>query len=347
MTFDARQRLATLEDAAPAYLAVAIENIRREYPYMPWMVVTGPGPLPSHRELHPAFFGSFDWHSCVEMYWVAVRLVRLFPGLENGAAARFAIDALLTRENIATERAFFDNPAHRSFERPYGWGWLLTLQAEFDAWDDPDGHRWAGILRPLSLDIAERYVSWLPMLTYPQRTGMHANTAFGILRALDFAESQAEAGDVTLLDALVAAARRFFEDDADYPAHYEPSGADFLSPALAETELMIRIVPEKSFSTWLDRFLPHLASGNPAALFQPAIVSDQTDGQIAHLAGLNLSRSASFLAIARALPDGDNRRDRLTDAAEHHAETSLGSVTGGDYMVEHWLAAYATLLLTA
>ena len=155
------------------------------------------------------------------------------------------------------------------------------------------------------------------------------------------------AGDVTLLDALVAAARRFFEHDANYPAHYEPSGADFLSPALAEAELMSRILPERSFAAWLDRFLPHLASGNPAALFQPAIVSDQTDGQIAHLAGLNLSRSASFLAIAQALPDGDDRRDRLTDAAAIHAEASLGRVTGGDYMVEHWLAAYATLLLTA
>ena len=192
MTFDAGQRQAILEDAATAYVTVAIENIQREYPHMPWMVVTGAGPLPSHRELHPAFFGSFDWHSCVEMYWVAVRLNRLFPGLENGAAARFAIDALLTGEHIANERAFFDNPDHRSFERPYGWGWLLTLQAELDAWDDPDGQRWAGILRPLSLDIAGRYVSWLPLLTYPQRMGMHANTAFGILRALDFAESQAD-----------------------------------------------------------------------------------------------------------------------------------------------------------
>jgi hypothetical protein len=346
MAFDAQTRHALLRGRANEWIALAVDNIEREYPYMPWMVVEGPGTLPSHRGLHPTFFGSFDWHSCVEMYWVAVRLMRLVPETEAENRARNVISGLLTDDHIAIERAFLTAPATRNFERPYGWGWLLALQAELAGWDDPAGEDWAATLRPLAQTIAESLVGWLPLLTYPQRIGMHANTAFALLRSLDFAESQATAGDPSLLEAIHAAANRFFLADTDYPAHYEPSGADFLSAGLCEAELMSRILGAERFPDWLTSFLPGLVRAEPPQLFTPAIVSDGSDGQIAHLAGLNLSRSASFLSIAAALPTDDVRVAPLEDAARVHAEAALDSVSGSHYMLEHWLAAYATLLLT-
>ncbi len=346
MTFDAASRQAFLQHHAADYVNLAIQNIEREYPYMPWMVVDSPGTLPSHRELHPTFFGSFDWHSCVEMYWTAVRLLRLFPNHTPQTEARQAISTLLTDEHIGIEAAFFTNPAYRGFERPYGWGWLLALQAELDRWDDPDGRRWATTLKPLSGVIARNLVTWLPLLTYPQRTGVHQNTAFALLSAQDHAADLANAGESTLHDAIREAGLRFFASDTDYPARYEPSGADFLSAALSEAELMSRLLPPGDFAAWLDRFLPDLASAQPRQLFTPAEVSDGSDGQLAHLAGLNLSRAASFLAIANVLGASDLRVEALQDAAEVHANASLGSVSGSGYMLEHWLAAYATLLLT-
>jgi len=347
MSFTAQVRHAMLVERANEWIDLAVDNIEREYPYMPWMVVEGPGPLPSHRELHPTFFGSFDWHSCVEMYWVAVRLMRLVPGTAAEARARRAISNLLTDDHIGVENAFLTAPATRNFERPYGWGWLLALQSELEGWDDGDGRRWATTLRPLATTISTSFVHWLPLLTYPQRIGMHANTAFALLRSLDFAESQAHSGDTSLREAIDEAANRFFREDVDYPARYEPSGADFLSAALTEADLMRYLLDGETFPSWLDSFLPDLAISEPHQLFMPAIVSDGSDGQIAHLAGLNLSRAASFLSIAGALPVDDARRQVLEDAAHVHADAALASVSGSHYMLEHWLAAYATLLLTA
>jgi hypothetical protein len=344
MSFDAQTRHAILVDRANEWINLAVDNIEREYPYMPWMVVEGPGVLPSHRDLHPTFFGSFDWHSCVEMYWVAVRLMRLVPGTTAETRARTLISTLLTDDHIAVEHAFFTAPATRNFERPYGWGWLLGLQTELDGWNDVDGRRWATTLRPLAETISSSFVAWLPLLTYPQRIGMHANTAFALLRSLPFAESRSAGGDASLRDAIHEAATRFYLGDVDYPARYEPSGADFLSAALTEAELMSQILQREAFVAWLDSFLPGLASVEPYQLFTPAIVSDGSDGQIAHLAGLNLSRSASFLGIAASLPPDDNRVTVMEQAARVHA--ALDAVSGSHYMLEHWLAAYATLLLT-
>lgn len=347
MAFDRETRLGLLREHAADYVNIAIRNILREFPHMPYFVANGPGPYPGHRELHPAFFGCFDWHSCVEMYWVTIRLMRMFPDAVNARDARDTISSLLIPEHIAKEIAFFTSPDHGSVERPYGWGWLLTLTDELERWrGDSDAERWAAALRPLVDVLASKLVAWLPKLTYPQRLGMHANTAFGLLRSLGFAESRADNGDTGLRDAIQQAAHRFFDRDTDYPAHYEPSGADFLSAALAEAELMSRLMTRDAFSAWLERFLPSLGDGRPASLFMPATVSDESDGQIAHLAGLNLSRGASFVAIAEHLPEDDYRILHLLDAAERHGAASLPSVSGSDYMVEHWLAAYATLLLS-
>ena len=346
MPFARDERLSLLGARADLYTATALDTITREYPYMPYLIVTEPGPIPSHRELHPAFFGSFDWHSCVEMHWVIVRLLRRFPESVVSATARAALNDLLTDEHLATEVAFFANPNHRGLERPYGWSWLLTLAHELATWDDPDGRRWSVAVAPLADVLMANIIAWLPKLTYPQRIGVHTNTAFGLSRCLDFAQRRADQGEAALSEAIDAAARRWFLADTDYPAHYEPSGADFLSAALSEAELMLRLLDPAEFPGWLQRFLPGLVAAEPATLFNPATVSDATDGQIAHLHGLNLSRAWAFTRLAEGLPAGDHRATPLLAAAERHAEASLPHVAGSDYMVEHWLAAYATLLLS-
>ena len=345
MLLDTDRRRALLAEHADAWLRVGIANLVREYPHRPNLVISAPGPYRTHRERHPVFFGSFDWHSCVEMYWTMARIMKLMPGLPSETAAREAIEALLTPAGMTQELETFCDPAAAGMERPYGWGWYLTFVHELATWDDPDARRW--LERSLSLaDVfAARFVDWLPRLHYPQRAGMHANTAFGLARSWDWAALQADQGDPTLRDDIHTAAIRLFAGDTDYPAHYEPSGADFLSGALAEAELMALVLPADEFPAWLGRFLPGIATSEPEALFQPAVVTDPSDGQLAHLEGLNLSRAAAFVAVARSLPDGDERIAPMLAAAERHADTSLAQATGSDYMVEHWLAAYAVLLL--
>ena len=350
MTLDQQQRTSILRERAADYVRVALDNVTREYPHMPYFVATDPGPYPMHRELHPAFYGCFDWHSCVEMHWAIVRLLRRSPeavpvGLT--AEARKTLGELLTEVNIAAEVRFFEDPNHRSLERPYGWGWLLTLHRELATWDDPDARRWARALEPLADLLTTNLLGWLPGLTYPQRVGVHPNTAFGLSRSYGHAERRAARGDGALLEAIQEAAVRWFADDEDYPARYEPSGADFLSAALSEAELMSRVLGPDGFPGWLGRFLPGLAEGRPGELFRPAEVSDPTDGQIAHLHGLNLSRAWAFVALAARLPASDARIAPMLAAAKRHAEASLPYVAGSDYMVEHWLAAYATLLLSS
>ncbi len=284
--------------------------------------------------------------ACVEMHWVATRLLRTMPEVipaEVADRARATMRALLTPKSLAAEvRTFSDQ---RSFERPYGWGWLLTLAHELDGWDDPDGRAWADAVRPLAELLGGRMAAWLPAMTYPQRTGVHPNTAFAMSRSLDWATARAAAGDPVLLEAIRGATARWFLEDRDYPARYEPSGADFLSAAMTEAELVSRILPAGEFSRWLGRFLPNLARSEPMELFTPAVVSDASDGQMAHLHGLNLSRAWAFAVIADRLPEGDARVEPLREAAAAHTAVSLGEVSGSDYMVEHWLAVYAVLLL--
>jgi hypothetical protein len=346
MAWDQGSRLELLRERAGAYLGVALKGIVREYPHMPYFVAAHSGSYRTHREFHPAFYGCFDWHSCVEMHWMIVRLLRLFPGGSREAAARSALGALLVPENIEAEVRFFQAPEHRALERPYGWGWLLTLQHELSTWDDAEGREWARSLEPLSRLLGANLAAWLPVLTYPQRTGVHPNTAFALSRSLDHARQRAGAGEGVLLRAVEDAARRWFLHDEAYPANYEPSGTDFLSAALCEAELMSRVLGAQEFPVWLGRFLPGMEAGRPDSLFEPAVVSDASDSQIGHLHGLNLSRAGAFLSIARRLPAGDPRVDVLERASEWHARASLAQVSGSNYMLEHWLAAYATLLLS-
>ena len=341
---DGATRARRLRNNAESYARVALANVRREYPVAVPYYLTAPGPLKTPRELHPSFYGSFDWHSCVEMHWVLVRLLRHYPDLALGPEIRAVLDDHLATDKLATEAAYFT--VHRGFERPYGWGWALRLANELTAWEDRDGERWRRNIAPLATALGDGFIAWLPKATYPQRTGLHGNTAFALSLALEHARGESRAGRRGLEDAIGDAARRWYAGDADYPARFEPSGSDFLSPALSEAELMRSILGVRDFVAWLDRFLPSLARGEPRALLEPPIVTDASDGQIAHLHGLNLSRAYCMRRIVEVLPKTDARIVVLESSIERHAAASLGAVVGGDYTVEHWLAAYALLFLS-
>jgi hypothetical protein len=341
----ARQRHGILLEHAAGFAEVAVKNIRAEFPSFIVHLMRQPGDFPQRpREIFPAFYGSFDWHSCVQMHWLLARLLRTLPGRLPEAEIRAALNENLTGQNLATEAATFRGGQRPA--RPYGWGWALTLAHELDAWDDPDARRWTAYLKPLTEAIVEALLEWLPKSTYPSRRGEHSNTANGLRRSLDFARRSAAAGEPALLEALAEAAERWYHGDADYPGAWEPDAADFLSPALAEAELVTTLWPPERALPWLDAFLPGIAAGRPASLFTPAFVSDDSDGQLAHLHGLTLTRAWCWRRLAEVLPVGDPRVLVMLDAAARHAEPELAHTSGSDYMVEHWLAAYAVLYLT-
>ena len=325
---------ATVRERAEGFAGAILGAVRREYPNQLGHRITGPDDRPLPHELHPSFYGCSDWHSAVEMHWALVRLLRAVPDQVPATEARAILDEHLTADRISVEAAYFET--HPWFERPYGWGWALMLVHEVATWEDPDAGRWTAALEPLAEALEHRYLEWLPKATYPQRDGMHANSAFALARALPFARLRSD----PLLSAITAVARRWYGDDRGYPADWEPSGADFLSPALTEAELMTTV--SENFVDWFNRFLPEL----PTSLLEPAIVSDSADGFIAHLHGLNLSRAFCWSRIAEALPPDDPRIETISNAIARHAEAALPHIVGGDYVVEHWLACYALLLLT-
>ncbi|MDT8913210.1 DUF2891 domain-containing protein [Amycolatopsis sp. PS_44_ISF1] len=329
---------------AGEFSAVALRVVRQEFPNDIRSTMRFPGDFPNRpADLYPAFYGCLDWHSCVEMHWLLVRLLRTVPDAVPAGEIRAVLDQHLSGEALEAEAKTFRTTPSRA--RPYAWGWALTLHHELATWDDPDARRWSANLVPLSAAVTDAFLSWLPKQTYPVRYGAHSNSAFGLSRALPYARDSAGSG--ALLAAIEDAARRWFSTDTDYPGRWEPSGADFLSPALAEAELQAALLPPGRFRSWLDRFLPGLAGGEPATLFAPATVSDDSDGQLAHLRGLNLSRAWCWLRLADHLPQDDPRVPLMRAAAEQHAEPELDQVSGGHYSVEHWLACYAVLYLTA
>ena len=329
-------------DLSERLARIALGHVEREYPHKLDQVLNGDGDLEPPRSLHPVFFGSFDWHSCVHGHWLLARLLRAFPGAPAAGEIRALFDRRFTRAGVAGELAYLARPMTGSFERPYGWAWLLALQAELELHAIAEGRSWAETLRPLASAFARRLEAYLPKLTYPIRAGTHANTAFAVRLALDYVEV---VRDQPLTALLRARATTWFGGDADCQA-WEPSGDDFLSPALMEAECMRRVLTPEAFADWFARFLPGLGARRPSALFEPAVVSDPTDGKIAHLDGLNLSAAWCWRALAGALPRDDPRRPVMLEAADRRLGTSLGAVAG-DYAGEHWLASFALLALTA
>jgi hypothetical protein len=328
--------MPNLSDHAETFARAALGHVAREYPHVQVHAMTGPeGPfIPSER--HPIFFGSYDWHSCVHGHWLLARLLRLYPEGLSAPAIRAHFDQAVTAAKVAGEVAYFDRPEARGFERPYGWAWLLMLAAELRLHNAD----WGRTLEPFERVIVARFHDFLPRADYPLRAGVHSNTAFALLLADLYAEA---AGDDPLGVLLRAKAQQWYGADADCQA-WEPSGDEFLSSALMEAAGMARLGAD--FAPWFDRFLPGLGRGEPATLFTPVQVSDRSDGKIAHLDGLNLSRAWCWRMLANKLPPDDPRRAEMLNAAERHLVASLPHVVG-DYMGEHWLASFALLALEA
>jgi hypothetical protein len=330
-------------ERASAFARLALRAIDQEYPNKPEHVLGALADLKSPKALHPAFYGCYDWHSSVHGHWMLARLLRLYPDLPEASEIRSVFRAHLSDDNLRLEADYFARKESKPFERPYGWAWLLKLAEELGGWNDSEAKAWATSLRPLAKAVVDRYLDYFPKQTYPIRTGVHPNTAFGLSFAHDYACS---AGDGRLLALIEERARTYFGADADAPASWEPGGADFFSPSLVEADLMRRVLTPAEFRTWFARFLPGAARGEPRVLFDPATVSDRSDPQLVHLDGLNLSRAWSMRQIAAALPPGDPARDELARSAKRHAESALPHVASGDYAGEHWLASFAVYLLS-
>jgi hypothetical protein len=342
-TLPAEAATIHLDEAAGArFASLAIACLHKEYPNKISHVLGAESDVRPPRLLTPVFFGCFDWHSAVHGHWLLVRLLRQFPDAAFAAPARAALAANFTAEKVAGEVAYLGGPGRVSFERPYGLAWLLQLMAELRGWDDPDGRRWAEVLRPLESQAAVRIRDWLPKLRYPIRVGEHSQTAFafGLIRDWSLV-----AGDDAMRALIDERSRSYYLPDVDCPLAYEPSGEDFLSPCLAEADLMRRVMSPVEFAAWLSRFLPAVpADGSPDWL-QPGIVTDRADPKLAHIDGLNLSRAWMLEGIAAGLPAGDSRRAALRAAAARHAEEALPAVTGEHYEGGHWLGSFAVYLL--
>lgn len=325
---------ALTPDIAARFAGIALAHVTREYPHKLDHVMDGPEDVLGPKALHPIFHGSFDWHSCVHGYWLLLRIRRLFPGLAVAEDIRALADAMLTPEKVAGELAYLDRAYSGGFERPYGWAWLLALHLEATRADRGD---WAEALAPLARAFADRFATFLPRLTYPLRVGTHFNIAFAMILALEWAEAH----DDSLAALIRGRAEDYFGGDRGCPG-WEPGGDEFLSSALVEALCMKRVLDAAGFRRWFEGFLPELGEGRPVSLFTPAIVSDRSDGKIAHLDGFNLSRAWCWRGLADALEPGLAARARAT--ADAHLEASLPHVAG-DYMGEHWLATFALLAL--
>ncbi len=311
---------------------IALGHVTREYPHKLDHVMESDQDALTPRVLHPIFFGSYDWHSCAHGWWTLLTLRRLFPQIAEADAIAELADASFTAEKAGAELAYLGSPTSRGFERPYGWAWLLYLHLETTR----HAEQWCGELQPLAEAFAERLRAYLEVMTYPIRVGTHFNTAFALILSLEWAE----AFDPTLANRIRERALHWYGSDRDCQA-WEPGGDEFLSPALTEALCMARTQPEV-FPAWFGHFLPGVINRQPASLFEPAIVSDRSDGKIAHLDGTNLSRAWCWQGIAPLLPTAE--RAIAQGAADTHLAAALPHISG-DYMGEHWLASFALLAL--
>jgi hypothetical protein len=329
--------------AAERFAALALQCVHKEYPNKLAHVLQGDADVRPPRELTPAFFGCYDWHSAVHGHWLLARLARRFPEAAFAAPARAALARSLTADNVAAEVRYLEAPGRASFERPYGLAWLLQLAAELREWDTPEARGWAAALAPLENAAARRLAAWLPKLTRPIRVGEHSQTAFALGLALDWARAR---GDGAAAVLIAARAGEFYGRDRDCPLEYEPSGEDFLSPCLGEADLMRRVLAPREYASWLSGFLPRLPRDGSSAWLAPGVVTDPSDPKLAHLDGLNLSRAWMLAGTAAGLPPGDRRVAALLAASRVHAERGLASVTGEHYEGGHWLGTFAVYLVT-
>ncbi len=334
--------LSLTPEIASNFARRALAHVEREYPNKPDHILNDVDDLRSPRSLHPIFFGSFDWHSCVHGYWLLATVLRLHPDVAEADDIRALFSRQLTFANVAAELAYLEQPLRGGFERPYGWAWLLMLSAELSRHQSTEGQVWSTTLKPLAGELVSRFTGYLPRATYPIRVGTHFNSAFAIALALEYADAMRDKRFGRLLRGRAVS---WYSNDADCQA-WEPGGDDFLSSALIEAECMRRSLDADLFVSWFARFLPRIAARDPLTLFTPTTVTDRTDGKIAHLDGLNLSRAWCWRSLARSSSDGDPRRGLMLDAFAAHMNASMPHLTGDD-AGEHWLASFALLSFLA
>ena len=328
---------------AERFGALALDCVGREYPNKIAHVLRSDADARPPRELTPAFFGCYDWHSAVHGHWLLARLARSLPDAEIAARARAALARSLTPENVAGEVRYLEGEGRVSFERPYGLAWLLQLAAELREWDDPEARTWRTALEPLERAAPGRLKEWIPKLTHPIRGGEHFQTAFSFGLIFDWART---ADDDEMLELLDSRIDELYLADRGCPLAYEPSGHDFLSPCLAEADLARRVLRPQAYAAWLGAFLPQIPLGGDETWLAPAVVTDPGDPKLAHLDGLNLSRAWMLAGMVAGLPAGDPRIPALVAAARAHREAGLAAVTGEHYEGGHWLGSFAMYLMT-
>ena len=329
--------------SAGRFAKLALACVQQEYPNKIAHVLNSPADIKAPHELTPAFYGCYDWHSAVHGHWLLARLARTFSDAPFAKDAMAALEADITPAHIAGEVAYLNGTGRETFERPYGLAWLLQLAQELREWNSPEAARLSTTLEPLETAVAASLSRWLPKLAYPIREGEHAQTAFAFGLILDWARST---HDQAIEEVLTGKIREFHVKDRNCPISYEPSGQDFLSPCLAEADVMRRVLAPAEFASWLSGFLPEIPRTSTASWLPIGVVTDKTDGKLAHLDGLNLSRAWMLEGVALGLPANDLRRRALLAAAKTHADSGLASVTGEHYEGGHWLGSFATYLLT-
>jgi hypothetical protein len=334
-------------ETAQRFADLALACVHKEYPNKIAHAMNSDADVEPPRKLTPAFYGCYDWHSSVHGHWLLVRLARTFPNAGFASQARSALEQSLTKENIAQEVAYLNAAGRASFERPYGLAWLLQLGLELREWDkaEPNGlsGRLSANLQPLEEAALGRLQTWLPKLSHPVRIGEHDQTAFALGLMIDYARGT---NKEEFLKLTQERARAFYEQDKNCPLAYEPSGEDFMSPCLAEADVMRRVLEPKKFAAWLTQFLPQIPRDGSPAWLQPEKVTDPADPKLGHINGLNLSRAWMLEGIASGLPPKDQRLASLENAASAHRTAGLASVTGQYYMGGHWLGSFAVYLVT-
>jgi len=329
-----------LTQAGAEHLAsLAFHCIQTEYPNKLGHVILDSTQVRTPMDLHPAFYGCFDWHSSVHGHWMLVKLLKLFPEMKDAEGIKQAINQNMSAQNILDEVAYMKEPMHNSYERTYGWAWIFQLANELKTWDNPQAKIWLANLQPLVDHLKANMMSYLPKQTYPIRTGVHPNTAFALGFALDYADIF---GDKEFKMVLIKRSKDYFMDDKNYPAYLEPNGTDFFSPTLLEADLMHRVLSPFEYKIWMKEFLPSI----PENILNPAIVSDREDLSLVHLDGLNLSRAWCMIGIAKHLDDNNPQKPVLLKAAQTHLNDALPHIASGDYAGEHWLASFAVYTLT-
>jgi hypothetical protein len=336
--------IAQEQPSVGRFADLALGCVHQEYPNKIAHVMSGDGDVGPPRELTPVFYGCFDWHSSVHGHWLLVRLLRLYPEAGFAPAAQAALEKSFTADKVAGEVAYVTHAERASFERPYGVAWFLQLTAELREWDDPRAERWLTVLEPLEAALVSNMQGWLEKLAYPIRIGEHSQTAFAFGLFLDWARVS---GREDFHALVTRKSREFYLSDRDCPLGYEPSGHDFLSPCIAEADLMRRILAPAEFSAWLADFLSGIPTDGTAGWLPLGVVTDPSDGKLAHLDGLNISRAWMLEGMASGLPEDDARRPALLAAASAHRVSGLASVTGEHYEGGHWLGSFATYLQTA